>query len=380
MLMGTMPTLRRPLSLLAVLLLLLARTGAGDPPAAPPGEPPAPPGAGEPAQEPGLPGPAGALQTPDVFSFLSTFERQVGQLKSAPEHTTTDHALYDAWHAILAPRAGRMAGRVKTLSERARWVYAPDGRPLHLEPDNWETVVREVANLYTELDGALQQYKSVRIDYVRPTTMGLTPPEPGPPDPDAQARALGRLESAESSLLSKVSTGQVIWVDEVLWYYALLRRAEAEAQKYEADLERWNRQVQAFEDLRARTDYGLSFKRQTLSLLKFSLRALTSTLQVGEEDRLRKLVEPLPAGSEPRLAADRLLQDLRTARNAAESHGGAASAGWGSLLRSKWMTPRRRLLELLGKVEADAKAKAKAAAAAGAAPASPGAPAAGPAK
>jgi len=46
-----------------------------------------------------------------------------------------------------------MASRVKTISEKHRWVKAPDGRTLHLQPASWDQVVREVAALYTSLDG-----------------------------------------------------------------------------------------------------------------------------------------------------------------------------------------------------------------------------------
>jgi hypothetical protein len=338
------------------------RAVAGDPPAGPSVKPAGPAGAGEAGEPP--PDPSVLVgkdgEPPDVLAFVAVLERQVGALKVPPTRTATDHALYDAWHAILAPRAGRMASRIKTLGDKRRWVLSPSGLPLHLEPNQWETVVKELANLYVELDGALTQYNAVRVDYVRPTTMGLTPPEAGPPDPNAPERALARLESQEDALLGKVATGQCIWLDEVLWYYSLLRRAEAEVAKYEADLAHWEAQVQKFEDMRARHDYGLSFKRQTLQMLKFSLRALTAALQVGEEDRLRKVVEPLPAKDATRLAAEALLLDLRTARNSAESHRGASASGWGSLLRSKWMAPRRRLLELLEKAAADAKAKAAA--------------------
>jgi hypothetical protein len=352
------------------LVLVPGMARADEPPPAPgnpPGQPPAPPG-GEVPGGPGAPGAAPgqpASEPPDLHTFLDTLERQIERLRVAPTHTPADQALFDFWNSILSPRAPRMSGRIRNVAEKRRWVITPAGRAAHLQPAAWDTVVREVATLYTELDGALQQYRDVRVKYTRPTTLGVVGQEPGPPDPNAPARALSNLESAEANLAQKVNQGQLVWMEEMVWYWSLLRSAEMEVQRYERDLERWQRQVQAFEDLQARIAYGLSFQRQSLALQKFALRAFVAALQAAEEDRLRQIVAALPAGTPSRVAADALVADLRRARNAAENHDGPSASAWGALLRSKWMNPRKKLVDLLAAAERDAKADAEARAAGG---------------
>ncbi len=318
------------------------------PQAPPPAEAPAPPPAGPGAAAPGQAGEPAPPEAPDLLVFLATLEAQVAALGRPPPRTPTDHGLYDAWKAILEPRAGRMAGRLRRLSEKPRWVRGPDGRVQHLQPASWDAAVRELAGLYTELDGALQQYRTVRITLTRPTSFGNVGPEPGPPDPTAPDRALERLESSAATLATKAASGQVIWAEEVVQYWNLLRTAEIEVERYARDLERWERLLQQVSDLQARVAYGLSFQRRTLSLHKFALRAVTAALQAAEEDRLRgEAARLLPPGSPAAEQAAQLLEGLRGARNAAEAHGSGSAAQWGSLLRQRWLGPRARLVALL---------------------------------
>lgn len=382
----------RPAALLLAFGLALTpgRALADDPPP-PGGAPPAPPGgspaAPAPADDdpplpgnagPGAPGAGAKAEAPDLLAFLGTLERQIARLRVPPNKTATDHALFDWWNTILSPRVGQMAGRIKKISEKHRWQVTPQGRAQHLDPAHWDTVVREVASLYTALDGALQQYRDARVKYSRPTTLGVNDKEAGPPDPDAQARALSNLENSESILAQKVSQGQVVWYEELVWYWNLLSTAELEVQRYERDRERWERQVQAFEDLQARVAYGQSFQQQTLALQMFALRAFVAALQAAEEDRLRKVVATLEPATPGRIAADGFVLDLRNARNAAEVHQNAQASTWGTLLRTKWMTPRKELLDLLEKLDRDAQAAREAAGAVPGGPApAPGAPGTG---
>lgn len=356
-----------PSLLPGLVLALVVGLGVGvrsvwaDPPGAPPGggaapQPPPGPGGEPQAPPPAPPPPDGGPQgpppgPPDLLAFLGTLQSQIEQLGVPPPKTATDHGLYDAWQAILGPRAGRMAGRMRRLAEKVRWSFGPTGAAVHLEPGSWEMAVRELAGLYTELDGAFQQYGSVRINLTRPAGFGPVPPEATPPDPSAPDRALDRLESAEASLALRAAAGQVIWAEEVVQVWGLARAAELEVQRYARDLERWQRQVQALADLQARVAYGISFQRRSLSLQKFALRALTAALQAAEEDRLRALALRLPPEGPAAATAQALLEQLRTARNAAESHRGSSAADWGSVLRQRWLGPRTRLLILLAQAE-----------------------------
>jgi hypothetical protein len=90
-----------------------------------------------------------------------------------------------------------------------------------------------------------------------------------------------------------------------------------------------------------------------------ALRAFVSALQTAEENRLRTEIVALAPGSPGRVAADALVLDLRRARNAAESHGSASTSGWGTVLRAKWLAPRKKILDLLGAAEKEAARLAK---------------------
>jgi hypothetical protein len=284
----------------------------------------------------------------DLRAFVLTLEGQLRELKTPPRKTPTDHALFDAWTAILEPRVGRMAARLKRIAEEPRWALAPAGTSRILTPEAWDVVVREAASLYAELGGALEQYTRFRVSFTPPAGFGLQGPGAGVPDPSAQDRALERLVSLEAALEVKLASGQLIWTAELTWYWNLARRAELEMRRFQEDLERWQRQVAAFEDLQARVAYGLTFQRQSLRMLMFGERSLLAALQAAEEDRLRVLVEALAPDHARRTDAQALLAELRTARNAAEAHSGAQPSGWGTLLRQRWMGPRARLRALVG--------------------------------
>ncbi len=329
--------------LLAVASALRAVAWAEDPPPAPPAPPVAPP-AEEADPQRLLEAPQGPL---DLRAFVLTLEGQLTELKTPPRKTPTDHALFDAWTSILEPRVGRMAGRLKRIGEEPRWAPATDGASRILTPEAWDVVVREAASLYAELGGALEQYTRFRVSFTAPAGLGLLGPGAGVPDPSAQDRAFERLVSLEAALELKLTTGQLIWTSELTWYWNLARRAELELRRFQEDLERWQRQVAAFQDLQARIAYGLTFQRQSLRMLMFGLRSLLAALQAAEEDRLRTAVAALAPEHPRRADADTLLTELRSARNAAEAHSGAQPSGWGTLLRQRWMGPRLRLLSLL---------------------------------
>ncbi len=338
---------------------------AEDPPPAPPVAPPAqaPPSEVPPSELPLADAPPlegvdaqRLLEAPqgplDLRAFVLTLEGQLRELKTPPRKTPTDHALFDAWTSILEPRVSRMAARLKRIAEEPRWTHAPGGAPgstgLILTPEAWDVVVREAASLYAELGGALEQYTRFRVSFTAPAGFGLLGPGAGVPDPSAQDRALERLFSLESALEVKLASGQLIWTAELTWYWNLARRAELELRRFQEDLERWQRQVAAFEDLQARVAYGLTFQRQSLRMLMFGVRSLLAALQAAEEDRLRVVVEALAPDHARRADAQALLAELRTARNAAEAHSGAQPSGWGTLLRQRWMGPRLRLRALIG--------------------------------
>ena len=317
-------------------------------------DPPPAPGADAPPLPPAAPAgldPGQLLATPqgplDLRSLVLTLMTPLEAQRTPPRKTASDHALFDAWTAILEPRLGRMLGRLKRIAEEPRWTPPGDGVRRMLKPEAWDVVLREVASLYAELGGALAQYERFQVSFTLPGGLGLFGAQAGPPDPYAQDRALERLGALESHLTWKVALGQFVWSDELTWYWNLARHAELEMRRYQEDLARWERQVAAFEDLQSRIAYGLSFQRQTLSMLMFGLRALVAGLQAGEEDRLRAVGLALPEGDAKRAEVERLLEELRTARNAAENHAGAQPSTWGSLLRQRWNGPRLRLRSLL---------------------------------
>jgi hypothetical protein len=294
---------------------------------------------------------AAPAKTLDLQVFLGHLRESLAAYQEAPAQTKMDHALYDAWSAFLKPRAGRMVSRLRVLEDKRRWETAPDGfRFTHLKPAEWDRVVREVAGLYTELGGALEQYTQFRVKYVAPF-VGLGGQPQGPPTTDDVERSLRHLDVLEVELANRVKAGDVIYAEDVLAYWGLLARVEAETNLYQERLRKWEDALQRTEDMRARVDAGIKIKKDSLRLHMLSLRALVAGLQAAEEDRLRALVVALPDGSKPRAEADGLLLRLRDARRKGEAYRESPHSKYGTILRQEWQQARSKLLSLLGAPE-----------------------------
>ncbi|MHC5012513.1 MAG: hypothetical protein ACYTG6_16475 [Planctomycetota bacterium] len=326
----------------AILLLLLLLAGMfGGVPGAVAEDPP--------AEE----APPAAEDAPvDVLAFLEDLETTLEAFLEPPEKTATNRALYDAWYAILRPRAARMLRRVKQIRKSRRWETDPAGeRPAHLKPEAWTTVIRELASLYAELGGALEQYEGVDIVLTpRRWEPGISPPRP--PRIHWIGLGLSELRRLEHEFRRRRHLGHIPWRREVYHYWDLARRIELQYELYDRRRREWEEAQAELEDLEQKIEGALRFRREVLSLQMLSVRTLTAALQTEEENRLRERIEALPADSTAREAAEPLARKLREARLDAEDHTGAP-AEYGAILRSRWLGARKRLLKMLDALEED---------------------------
>lgn len=84
-----------------------------------------------------------------------------------------NRAVHDGWRIILKPKKGRMRRRLRDLAEARRWVYGDDDAAVCLAPAQWNHVIRQIASYYVkELDGARQQYESIRLVWRQNTWFG----------------------------------------------------------------------------------------------------------------------------------------------------------------------------------------------------------------
>jgi hypothetical protein len=339
-----MDGMSRLLALCVLLLTSAAPAWAEDPPA------PAP----EPAPEaqPAAPAPdAGESKPFDLQVYLAHVRTLVSENMTPPRRTATDHGLYDAWAAILRPRAARIRARVSRLMEPGRWQLDPgDGRAAHVKPEVWGSTIAELGSLYVELGGALQQYQQakVTITQVRPDNTQAPPTGPVPGEV-----ALGTFEA---ELLARARAGEVVLPDEVAAYWHLLGRVQAALALREEQLRTYlQRQAEVqgeLENLVSSIQSGLLERQQSLSLQMLTVRALTAALQAREEQRLADHVGALPAGDD-RKAADALLESLRGSRLAAEEHAQPPVSEYGVVLR-RWLKAQQDLSVLLRKAAAAA--------------------------
>lgn len=331
---GSMETAMLRAALLVVALTLAISPAAADPNG----------GAdeGEEQVQPDFGGQAAEEGHFDVLAYVRRLQKQIEGHAVPPPRSATDRALYDAWTAILKPRAARMAGRLKRLAAPKRWTYADGGNWIeHLDPGEWSRAVREMASLYTELGGALKQYDSFTVRY-KP----LPGAPAGPPDAFVLDRAIAFLERMEATFAKRRALGGVIWQDELRHYWTLVRHVDAELALYHQRLRKWEEAIADLEELQEKIFAGLEMKRRSLDLQMLSVRTLMSALQAAEEARLQRAVDDLP--EEMRTEPAARLAALRGARRQAEGHRKEPSR-YGATLRQKWLIARRAVLSELKK-------------------------------
>ena len=98
----------------------------------------------------------------DPTEYLRSYRDWVAEHEQAPPHTASDRVLYDVWRAALQPRARRMSRRIETMMTRKYWLPAI-GTPERINPKYWPRFTRELAGLYSELQGAWKQYEDPKI-------------------------------------------------------------------------------------------------------------------------------------------------------------------------------------------------------------------------
>jgi hypothetical protein len=168
------------LSVLALTFALPARADEPAPAApAPGGDAAAPAPEGAPVAAPQATSEVG--KPFDLLTYLTHVRTLVSESMTPPRRSATDHGLYDLWGAILRPRAARMVARTKKLLEPGRWVFDPaDGGAAHVKPEAWASTIGELASLYVELGGALQQYQQAQVTITQVRPDGTQPPPTGP--------------------------------------------------------------------------------------------------------------------------------------------------------------------------------------------------------
>jgi hypothetical protein len=327
---------------------------ADDPP--PPSDPPAPQDPQQPPpgkDAPALPGfgggPAAGGEAPkpvDLFEYLDQVKKLLQEHERVPHHTETDHFLYDAWLAILQPRAARMTGRVKELMERRRWEFDETGAPKTLKPEHWNEAVGNLASLYTELAGAGRGYVDARLKIVQ--TRPLNDPHPY----DGPVPGEWNLAALENQLVGKLNGGGVVWADEVAAYWILLGQVQRDLARQAESIRQWEERQQArqeqLEALVQRNQVGLEAKKQMLWLQMLTVRMLTAALQTREEDRLRTLWTAVPEAQRGGSTVQATLDQMRLLRLDAEKHAQPPASEYGSLLR-KWLAQRGEAIKALGK-------------------------------
>jgi hypothetical protein len=280
----------------------------------------------------------------DLLEYLGKVKTLVQRHETPPSKSPTDHALFDAWTSILKPRAARMTRRLSNLMERRRWEVDATGRALHLKEEHWQDAVGDLGSLYTELAGALAQYRTFQplITQTRP----LFDPRPY----DGPVGGQYDLYALERNLLGKLHGGGVVWAHELAAYNLLLdhvhRNLFLQAQAI-ADWEQ--RQVERQEQLQSmltRIQMGLESRRQLLTLQMLSVRMVTAALQATEEDRLRSIWAELSEGDPNRVAAEGMINGMRVQRLSAQSHTEAPNSEYGTILR-RWLRVRGDVLKLL---------------------------------
>ncbi len=288
-------------------------------------------------------------EQPDLLRYLEALGEQLAAHKQAPSRTRLNSGLYDAWSAILKPRAGAMAARLKNLQKERNWTGGK-GKPLHVRPAAWSTFTRELASLYTQLGGALRGYENFRPKIKRPVSSfrGDDRKPPGSGDP-----IIGLdIAMLENQMVGNLRRGQPVTHTQLYSYYGMIEKYYAELERRREARRAWEekqkRKKEKMDEIWSEVQMGIKFKKQSLQLQMISVRGLAGALQATEELRLQQLAAALPEGDTRGPALDALLKAMREKRQAAETFASSTTSKYGTLLR-KWLASRKKASALLAK-------------------------------
>jgi hypothetical protein len=292
----------------------------------------------------------------DVLRFLEELEEQMAEHRVPPERTHVDRALYDAWRAILLPRADRMVRRVRDVRKATAFELVRGGpSTVRLREDKVTPTMRGLVSLYAELAGALEQYERFEIRLVAnprlyPAQYGPTVGGPYPlryrPHGVRVYAGFGGLLAYENDWWARSAVHRPAWRDAYRWQWDWANRVYYDWAYWWRRRAYWQERVKATQDMVKRIQLGLEGQQQTLALQMLAVRSLASALQAEEEERLRGRVAGLPEGP-VRTEAGRLADALWLARIEAEGHRGRP-AEYGTVVRRDWLGTHRRLVGLLG--------------------------------
>ena len=230
----------------------------------------------------------------------------------APKRTKEERAVHDAWSSALKPRIASMRRHAEWVADPRQWAFDAQREPERPQAAAWTLAVRELAALYTELAGALFQYERFRIVWTPRTRFAIV------------RGASRRVPEGKSKDRAKMQAEAKTALENA-------RKAKVKAAQ------------RLLDGILAALDARRKALRETLD----EVRHLTAALQTDEEARLARRVDRMAEGSKARERAEDLLVELARGRLRAARYGEERAAGWGSLLRAAWLTPRARLVRLV---------------------------------
>lgn len=247
-----------------------------------------------------------------LYDRVVALADQVAAFREAPPRSREERAVHDAWTAALKPRRARMRRHAEWVADPRHWEFDERREPVRLQAAAWKLAVRELSALYTELAGALFQYERFRIVWTPRTRFALL---------RGTSRRVPEGKSKD--------------------------RAKMQAEANKALQNAKKAKVKAAQRLLDGIVKALEAARQALRETLAEVRHVTAALQTDEEERLARRVERMAEGSSAREKAEDLLVELARGRLRAARYGEERAAGWGSLLRAGWLTPRARLVHLV---------------------------------
>ena len=245
-----------------------------------------------------------------LFDRANDLVSRIAELKAVPRRSTDERAVYDAWRIAVKPRATRMLGRVRRIADPRQWEFDEERRPELLRPGAWSLAVREMASLYVELSGALEQHERMRIVWSPRTRFGI---HRGPKTPIPTAKMKPKERAAARQALDQARKARMKSAQKVM--DGIVKRLEE--------------------------------TRKALREAIAEVRHVTAALQRAEEDRLARRVARLQEGARERQRAEDLLVELARGRLGAERIAGEKASRYGSRLRQEWLIERAKLIGLV---------------------------------
>ena len=247
-----------------------------------------------------------------LFDRVVALAETVSTFKQAPSRTKEERAVHGAWSTALKPRLASMRRHAEWVADPRHWEFDSKREPERLQAAAWTLAVRELAALYTQLAGALFQYERFHIVWTPRTRFGIVRGT-GRRVPEGKSKDRAKMQEAAKKALAGAKKARVKAAQKLL-----------------------DGVVQALDE-----------RRKTLRGALAEVRYMKAALQVDEEARLAKRVKRMAEGGKAREKAEDLLIELARGRLRAARYGAERAAGWGSLLRSAWLTPRARLVRLV---------------------------------